>query len=332
LIRFLRRKVPCWLRSHRKLVVGLVLAAVVIFPNALAFLHARALMHFTPGGTRTRRPEALSILEKAGVVLTGVRIPRPENDGNPGRYGLLFEVHRFPGGDGVELEAWYVPVPGRPRGLVLMFHGYAACKSSLLAEASAFHELGYATFLVDFRGGGGSSGMETSIGVHEADDVAGAWDYARTRWPNQPLILYGQSMGSAAILRAVAVRGIGPRALVLECPFDRLLSTVENRFSAMGLPSFPGAGLLVFWGGVQQGFNGFKHNPADYAREVEIPTLLLHGATDPRVTLAQAEAVFANLQGPKRFELFPDTGHEPYIARGREQWRRAVAGFLAPDS
>jgi hypothetical protein len=61
-------------------------------------------------------------------------------------------------------------------------------------------------------------------------------------------------MGSAAILRAVALRGISPAALVLECPFDRLLSSVENRFAIMGLPPVPVARLLVFWGGIQHGF------------------------------------------------------------------------------
>ncbi len=75
-----------------------------------------------------------------------------------------------------------------------------------------------------------------------------------------------------------------PAALVLESPFDALLSTVVNRFALMGLPAFPFAHLLVFWGGVQQGFNGFRHYPADYATEVRCAVLLLDGANDTRVT------------------------------------------------
>jgi alpha-beta hydrolase superfamily lysophospholipase len=317
-----------WLRARWKRLATLCVLLLLVVPNVLAYRHARAMMHFTPAGTRTKRPEGLSAGEKVGVILNGVTIPRPENSVTPAQGGLPFEVHRFPSRDGIELEAWYVP-RSPSRGLVLLFHGYASCKSLLISEAQAFRELGYATLLMDFRGSGGSSGDETSVGVYEADDVAAACDYARAHWPGEPLILYGQSMGSAAILRAVAVRGVEASALVLECPFDRLLSTVENRFTAMGVPAFPGARLLVFWGGVQCHFNGFGHNPADYARDVRVPTLMLHGARDPRVTTTQVEAVFANLAGPKQFELFPDVGHEAYVARNPVRWKTRVGEFLA---
>ena len=38
-------------------------------------------------------------------------------------------------------------------------------------------------------------------------------------------------------------------AVVVESVFDRLLSTAENRFHSMGIPAFPMARLLIFWGG-----------------------------------------------------------------------------------
>jgi pimeloyl-ACP methyl ester carboxylesterase len=119
-----------------------------------------------------------------------------------------------------------------------------------------------------------------------------------------------------------------PKAIILECPFNRLLDTICNRFSAMGVPSFPCAPLLVFWGGVQQGYSGFEHNPMDYARSVRCRTLVLHGATDPRVTLEQASELFENIAGEKRFVTFPGVGHEPYLAKEPDEWRTAVRDFL----
>jgi alpha-beta hydrolase superfamily lysophospholipase len=61
--------------------------------------------------------------------------------------------------------------------------------------------------------------------MREAEDVAAAFVYARESWPGQPIVLYGVSMGSAAILRAVAVEGVRPAGLILEGAFDRLLTT-----------------------------------------------------------------------------------------------------------
>jgi pimeloyl-ACP methyl ester carboxylesterase len=135
-------------------------------------------------------------------------------------------------------------------------------------------------------------------------------------------------MGSAAILRAVALQGVQPAAVIAECPFDRLLSTVENRFAAFGLPAFPLAHLLVFWGGVQQGFNGFAHNPADYAQAVTCPVLLLHGDADPRVTREQLLRVHDNLAGTKKLEWFAGVGHESYLAAQPEKWKDTVERFL----
>jgi alpha-beta hydrolase superfamily lysophospholipase len=189
--------------------------------------------------------------------------------------------------------------------------------------------MGYAPFLVDFRGSGGSSGYKTSIGFAEADDVASAVEYVRVSSSHQPIILYGQSMGGVAILRAIYAHNIQADALILEAVFDRLLSTVQNRFAAMGLPSFPAAQLLVFWGGVQSGYFGFKHNPVEYATRVQCPTLMLHGTDDPRATLAEGRAVFQNLRGIKQFEAFAGVGHESYLAVQPDQWKRTVFQFLA---
>ncbi len=135
-------------------------------------------------------------------------------------------------------------------------------------------------------------------------------------------------MGSAAILRAIAVNGVRPTAVIVECPFDRLLSTAANRFDAMGLPAFPAAHVLIFWGGVQQGFNGFRHNPVDYACEVTCPVLLLHGAKDARVTAAQAQSIYQSLPGKKEFVMFPSAGHESYLGADPALWTESVTHFL----
>jgi alpha-beta hydrolase superfamily lysophospholipase len=322
------RKAFRWVGAHRKLSALLFLLLLFVLLNVLAYVHAHAMTHFAEAGERTASPEKLSFLGKVGVLFTGVRVPRPSGEGTPADRGLAFEVHHTDVADGTRLEAWHVPHP-RARGLVLLFHGYASDKAGVLPEIAAFHELGYATLAVDFRGSGGSSGNVTTIGVREADDVTAACAHARAKGLGGPVILFGKSMGAAAVLRAVSALGLCPDALVLECPFDRLLSTVEARFEAMGVPAFPAARLLVFWGGVQHGFDGFAHNPADYARAVRCPALFLHGERDPRVRVAQVEAVAAAVRGPHQTVIFTGLGHESYVSARPRQWREAVSGFLA---
>jgi alpha-beta hydrolase superfamily lysophospholipase len=322
------RKCLRWMRLHRKTTVFVVLIGLFAVLNVIAYNHAHSMTHFRDGGSRTGSPESLSFLEKVQVLFLGVNVVRPVNQADPGSQGLAFETHQYQGKDGINLEAWHISCL-KPKGLVLLLHGYASCKTSLLPEARAFHDLGYSTVVLDLRGSGGSDGNDTTVGVYEADDVAAVVKSLQTSFPDRPLILYGQSMGSVAILRAISEKAVQPKAVIMECPFDRLLSTVENRFSAMGLPAFPCAQLLVFWGGVQHGFNGFHHNPVEYARAVHCPVLLMHGEQDPRVTREQAQAVFENLAGEKRFELFPDVGHQSYLTAKEELWKDTVSGFLS---
>ncbi len=322
------RRALRWARAHPFGAFALFSLLAFGGANVLAYRHARALTHFDDRGRAWQgKPEGLSIPRRARALLCGVRLARPSQQGTPADLGLAFEEHTVPGEVG-PLAAWYVPHPA-PRGLVVLFHGFAGCKAVLLPEARAFHELGYACFLVDFRACGGSAGDTTTIGYAEAEDVARSTAYAREKWPGRPLVLFGQSMGAAAGLRALAELGVQADAAVLECPFDRLLTAVRARFRATGVPAFPGAHLLVFWGGVQHGFNGFRHNPRDYAGRVSVPVLVMHRQRDPRVSCAEIEDTYRNLAGPRKLWLFEGLGHESYVARQPGAWKEQVASFLA---
>lgn len=317
-----------WLRRHPiRVAVALFLAGGAAL-NLIAFQHARSMLWFAEGGPRTVRPQKLSLLGKVQVLLTGVRVPRPENDRTPIDLGLEYETRTFPVDPIVTLEAWSIPAAGAGE-TVILFHGYAASKSELLPEADAFHRLGLNVWLVDFRGSGGSSERYTTIGVKEADDVAAAVEYVRKNSADGPLIVYGRSMGAAAILRGIHHCGIKPDAVILESVFNRMTTTVGNRFELMGLSSFPGANLLIFWGSVAAGFDGRTHNPADYAVSCRCPTLMLHGETDANARLQEGQDVLRHLgDGSAELMIFPETGHSPTLAADSKRWEHAIERLL----
>ena len=138
----------------------------------------------------------------------------------------------------------------------------------------------------------------------------------------------GGGMGAAAILRAVDAYAIQPDGVILEAVFDTLINTVRHRFRALQVPAFLSAELLVFWGGWQWGFDGFEHNPSDYAASVDCPTLLMHGERDPRVSPTEARRVFEAIPVTKEFVTFERSGHESYLSNHATRWRTAVERFI----
>ncbi|MCC3153944.1 alpha/beta hydrolase [Hymenobacter sp. BT770] len=277
-------------------------------------------------GLHSPNPEQLSPGKKLWVLLTGIRNPKPQNGGKP---SFPVQTVRIASPNGA-LEAWYArPDSGRARGTVALFHGYTSSKSHLTHEAGYFRRLGYNVLLVDQAGNGNSAGFETTVGYREADDVVAAVHYLRTRHPADSLILYGVSMGAVAILRAEAELGVRPSANILECPYGNMRQTAYNRFASMHLPGFPMADLLVFWGGVQNGFWAFGLNAERYASQIHTPTLLLWGTADPRVTRAETDTIFSNLAGPKVRNDFTGVGHEPYWRRYSAAWEQQIGAFLS---
>jgi len=92
--------------TKRIVVLSLIL---FVFVNAMGYMQARAMTEFVSVSSRTQSPENLSVLGKLKVLLTGVKIPRPENSSSPSDYNLSFEAHTFLGSKGETLEAWHIP-------------------------------------------------------------------------------------------------------------------------------------------------------------------------------------------------------------------------------
>ena len=316
-----------WTRKRLTLLVaGLLLAGFLAF-NAVAFMQAWAMTHFTTGSDKTESPEELSLGAKVKVLFTGVSVPRPENSTDPSSIGLEFEKVTFSGALDSTLEAWWIPVENS-RTTVILLHGYASAKESVLPEAKVLHSLGCSPLLVDFHGSGGSSGNTTSIGYHEAEDVAAAVSWARAKAPESRLVLYGISLGAAATLRAVAKLEVEPDGLILQSCFDRMFTTAAHRFEAMGLPAFPAAHILMFWGGTQHEFNAFAHNPVDYAQNVTCPTLLLHGEKDPRVHVEEFENLTNALGTSVTKVVFEGMGHQSFAKGKPEEFLEVVKAFV----
>ncbi len=284
-------------------------------------MHAYKFTHFSAHGNKTTNPEEISLIEKTTILFTGVNNPRPKNDKFPSQ-----KFHKITLNDRYQTSCWYIKKENA-KGIILLFHGYGGNKSDLIRQSNEFLKLNYSTVLVDFMGSGDSDGDVTTIGYFESDQVKNIFNYFQSKGEKN-IIPYGSSMGAVSIMRAISFHQIQPTKIIIECPFGSLLKTVQSRFSMMGLPSFPMANLIVFWGGFQNGFNGFSHNPIDYAKNINCPVLLMHGADDPKVSKNEIESIYYNIRTRKKLVYFKNTGHENYLNKNKKKWKQEIKLFL----
>jgi len=290
--------------------------------NVISCNHARKFTHFTKEGVRSSKPENLSIGQKLQTLFMGISIPKPINAKKPSGDFETIQIQSYK-----KLEGWFVEKENH-KGVVILFHGYSSNKSGILNYSDEFNKMGYSTLMMDFMGSGGSEGYETTIGYKESRDVKEAFDYIKNRFPNDKITLFAPSMGATAIMKSISEFDLKADKLIIECPFGSLLKTTRKRFEAMGLPTFPFAEILLFYGGIQSGFNPFNHIPIEYAKKITVPTLLIYGTKDKRVTQEETDAIFQNLAGEKTLKLLKKSAHENYLSSSKTEWLNTVTAFM----
>lgn len=293
-----------------------------IFTNFVAIFHSYKFTHFSSENlAKPKKPEELTSAEKLKIMILGVKMPKPLNEIKPHQkfQTIVLQSNK-------KIECWSIKNQSS-KGTVILFHGYGGKKSSLMDKADVFIDLGYNVFMVDFIGSGGSEGLQTTIGYKEAENVKTAYDYIKEKGEKN-IFLFGTSMGAAAIMKALADYPLEPKGIIIECPFATMYEATCARFKAVGAPIFPMAGLVVFWGGLTNGFWAFDHNPVEYARKIKCKTLLLYGGQDKRVSREEIDAIYSNLDCSKELKTYPLAGHVNYLLKYKTEWTRDIASFL----
>ena len=121
----------------------------------------------------------------------------------------------------------------------------------------------------------------------------------------ETLAAFGESLGSGQAVRLAAERRV--MAVVLEAP---LTSTVDvARRTYFWLP----VGLLLT----------DTYTPEKNVAAVDAPVLVLHGQRDGVIPVEHGRRVFAAASEPKRFETFPEAGHDDLFDHGAWDTARA---------
>ncbi len=226
------------------------------------------------------------------------------------------------------------PMPDVPA--VVLCHGFATGKDGRTAtrlEAS-LNRAGIATLRFDFFGHGESGGDIADITVSEAaDNVFRAIRYTREQGYHR-IALFGSSFGGLAALLAAA----GPGSLVslsLKSPVSDYLSRLFMSPDSRDLDSWRRQGFFTFKHpeGKEIRLNFTFHTDAervrayDVARDIRVPTLIVHGEADASVPVAQSRRL-AELLPEGRIEIIPGADHRFSREEDFERMLTLISEFI----
>jgi len=210
------------------------------------------------------------------------QLPRkPVTD--PPDWGRIIDT-KIPAIDGGLLEVWRIEPQSPTCGLVVLAHGWSRNRDRMVSRARIFGQWGFTTVMHSARDHGRSSKRRFMNAVKFAEDIE-----AVINWLDQPVILYGHSIGSAGAIIAASRNPGRIRVLFLEASYaytrEALLSLYRwvNPFFGIFL-----APMILLWMNLFYGNKMDSVSPARLAAHVKMPVMLIHGENDRRFPLAFA--------------------------------------------
>lgn len=236
---------------------------------------------------------------------------------DPKNYGLDYEDVNYQTKDGVNLSAWLIK-PQNSQSIdkvIIQSHFGVQCSRSgftqqgkgmiknalwtadikFLNQAKYLAEAGYAVLMFDMRNHGNSDSSDwITWGVEERKDILASVQYIANTYPQAEIGLLSICMGQGATLFAYGMEEQMQQIPQIKAMISVQPLTYDYMIDAMGMPKF-----LV------NSCNNYNANKRDtdltgdsflpYAKEVNIPTLVIQNKNDPMTNLDMVQQYYDDL-------------------------------------
>jgi uncharacterized protein len=216
--------------------------------------------------------------------------------------------------DGLKLHGWFFRgAKGGEAATVVYFHGNGGNVSYCDWVGDNLAKRGFDVLLFDYRGYGRSEGEPEGERELYADADA-ALEYVLKERGARPerVVLYGQSLGTAAAIDVASRKGCG--ALV-----------VESGLSSAG----DMAGVVMPWlPGFVRGLTKNKFDSVGKITRAHCPVLVVHGERDEVIPSGQGRKLFEAAPEPKQWKLVRGAGHNDLSIVGGQKYIDSLAEFI----
>ena len=249
--------------------------------------------------------------------------PTSDIEQTPADVGLNYDNVHFLTQDGLTLNGWFVPGPGRDRPLpdnegrvtLLWFHGNGGNMGHRVEDLVLFHHLlEVDVFIFDYRGYGLSEGQPSERGIYRDSRAALAYLMGRDDVNPDRIVYYGRSLGAAVAVELALHRP--PRGMALYSPFTSLADM------GAALYTFSPVRLLA----------GNRLDSLARIDQYHGPLLVIHGEADEIIPIEQGRALYEAATGPKSFYQVPGAYHNDRLSDAEADLWAVWNQFLASIS
>jgi fermentation-respiration switch protein FrsA (DUF1100 family) len=241
------------------------------------------------------------------------------------------EAMRLKTEDGEELGAWFID-GNADKPTVVLLHGNGGCRTYCLPIGEALARDGYSVLLVTMRAHGDSTGSFNDFGYGSRYDVMAAIKWLKSNHPGRRIMVWGQSLGSAAAVFAAGEIGTQVSGYILECPYRDIYSATWNRLHLRLPPVLDEVaylGLLAVSPAVLPHASSLSVVEAAANIPKSVPVLILAGSNDGRAPPDDARAIAARIGPQANLAIFEGADHLGLESADPQRYRAAISEFVA---
>lgn len=216
----------------------------------------------------------------------------------------------------------------------VIIHGYGGKGELMYYAAKAFYEKGFNVVVPDCRGHGKSQGSYIGMGWHDRKDIALWCDKIINANNNAEIVLYGVSMGGAAVMMASGESlPENVKCIVEDCGYtsvyDEFKYQLKKLFSISKI--FPVDIILNFVSVVCKFKSGYSFKEADAVSQVKKckkPILFIHGKNDDFVPCEMVYRLYNSAKCEKELFIVDNAGHGVSVFADKNRYWEKVFGFI----
>ena len=236
--------------------------------------------------------------------------------------------------DGHEIPAVFIRNP-QAKGICIMVHGMGGTKYSLSTQGQIFYDLGFSLLFYDQRNSGENLLPYNTYGVLESFDCLDAISYIKKDYPNEKIILYGESYGGATSLIAASRDSSNIDYLILDCPLGDSREMVDEVLAKVEEEEKVPQSFMRFMGNIflkmKLGFDLEDIDSTKWARQAYIscPVLVINSKIDTMTPYHMGREVYESINSSKK-EIYTgeDFGHCEFSEKDPQGFKNLIGTFL----